>query len=94
MHGSTKAYLQHGCLQSVKMAGLQTRLASNGSSILNSIQDKRQLEVKGSSSWTTMEAIVQQTLGYSVTNTTLSSSGCLLILHIYSSHWMLAALVL
>ena len=86
MHGSTKACLQHGCLQSVKIARLQTRLASNRSSILNSIQDKRQLEAKGSLSLTTMEAIVQQTLEHSVKNITLSSSRCLLILHIYSSY--------
>jgi hypothetical protein len=37
MHSSTKAYLQYGLLQLAKIAGLQIKLASNGSSILRSI---------------------------------------------------------
>jgi hypothetical protein len=57
MHGSTKAYLRHGLSQSAKMAGLQIRLASNGSTILRNIQDKRRLGAKGSLFLTTMEAI-------------------------------------
>ena len=93
-HGSTKAYLQHGLSQSAQMAGLQIRLASNGSTILRSTQDKRQLGAKGSLFLTTMEAIQHQSSGHSVKTIALSSFGCLLIPHTSFNHWMLAALVL
>ena len=94
MHSSTKAYLPHGLSQSAKMAGLQIRLASNGSSILRNIQDKRQLGAKGSLFLTTMEATQHQSSGHSVKITTLFSFRCLLTLYTSSNYWMLAALVL
>jgi len=93
-HGSTKACLQHGPLQSAQMAGLQTRLASSGSSILKSIQGRRQLEAKGSLFLTTMEAIQHLSSGRSVKTMASLSFGCLHTLHVCFNQWMLAALVL
>ena len=93
-HGFTKACLQHGPLQSAQMAGLQTRLASSGSSILKSIQGRRQLEAKGSLFLTNMEAIQHLSSGRFVKTMASFSFGCLHTLHICFNQWMLAALVL